>query len=214
MNRKILKAALAGTAVLALAAGGGTWSSWSDWSTVTGSQVGADQLKLVVNESTSSHFNDMKLAPGLRIDTSYVVANRTGTTIPVADLTLQLTNLVGHEDGCTSTSSEIAVDPDCNDTATPGEFIDEALINVNVTAPTTNSDPCTLNHGSIPGWPQMSLRAFRDLTATTPVPVGSLGPGQYVCVALAATMPTTASNASQGDSASFDMKFMLNQHVS
>lgn len=213
MNKKILKAALAATAVLALAAGGGgTWSSWSDWDTVTGSQVGADQLKLTVNESATSQFNDMKLAPGLRIDTEYVVANRTGTTIPLADLTMQLTNLVGHEDGCTSTSSEFAVDPDCNDTATPGEFIDEAMLIVNTTTPSTNPDACSLPHGNVQG--PISLVDFRDQTASTPLAVGSLAPGQYVCVAMGLSMPITATNASQGDSASFDLKFMLNQHVS
>lgn len=210
MNKKILKAALAGTAVVALAAGGSTWSSWSDWSTVTGSHAGADQLALTITHPGTQSFDNMKLAPGVGADFEFVVANRTGTTIPLADLSMQLTNLVGHEDGCTSTNSEAAVDPNCSDTTSAGEFIYDGRLNINVSQPTTDPAACDSSH---PRGQLIAPTPLADLYYGTPVAIDSLAPGEYICVAMGLTMPTSATNASQGDSASFDLKFMLDQHL-
>lgn len=207
MNKKILKAALAGTAVLALAAGGGTWSSWSDWSSVQG-KGGADQLALTITHPGTQTFDNMKLAPGVGYDFEFVVANRTGTTIPLADLSMQLTDLVGHEDGCTSTSSEAAVDGDCGDLTSPGEFIYDGQLNINVSQPTTDPAACSSSHARGQLIPPTSLAT---LAGGAPVAIDSLAPGEYICVAMGLTMPKTAGNASQGDSADFAMKFMLDQ---
>ena len=159
----------------------------------------------------------MKLAPGVGNDFEFVVASRSGQTIPTADLAMQLTNLVGKEDGCTSTNSEKDVDGDCNDTATSGEFLDEARIIVNVSQPTTDADACnstTHPRGNIQG--PISLRSLYNNTAGTPIDLldgDTLAPGERICVAMGLNMPASATNASQGDSASWDLKFLLDQVI-
>ncbi len=217
MKNKLIKASLAGVAVVAIAAGGSTFSSWSDYDSLTGSHAGADQLTLKLGEPNSANFDNMHLAPGVGGDYEFVVASRQGDTIPAASLRLALTNLVGHEDGCTSTNSELAVDSDCNDTATTGEFIDEARIIVNASTPSTDSDACSASHPRGARQGSISLRQLAANTSSNPInllPAGTnLAPGQYVCVSMGLNMPISATNASQGDSANFDLKFFLDQVV-
>ena len=216
MNSKLIKGSLAGVAVVALAAGSTTFAAWSDWDSLTGSQSGADQLTLVLGEPNSRNFDDLKLAPGERGDFEFVVASREGETVTAADLRVQLTNLVGTEDGCTSTNSEAAVDPNCNDMTSEGEFIDQARIIVNASQPTTDlANACSDPRGSRQG--PISLRALRDNSAASPVnlldPGVTLGPGEGICVAMGINLPASADNATQGDSASFDLKFLLDQVI-
>jgi hypothetical protein len=218
MNNKLLKATIAGAATLAIAASTQTFALWSDHDTLTGSQAGAEELSLTLGEPNTQNFNNMKLAPGVGSDFEFVVTSRTGTTIPTAALSMQLTNLVGKEDGCTSTNSEKDVDADCNDTATEGEFLDQARIIVNVSQPTTDvanaCDSGTHARGNIQS--AISLRDLRNATLGTPLDLldgDTLAPGEGICVAMGLNMPTSANNASQGDSASFDLKFLLDQVV-
>ena len=217
MKNKLVKASLAGVAVVAIAAGGTTFSAWSDYDTLEGSQAGAEELTLVLNEPNTQNFDNMKLAPGVGNDFEFVVASRQGQTIPNASLRLQLVDLIGDEDGCTSTNSEAAVDANCSDVNSEGEFIDEARINVNVSAPTTDPDACSGAHPRGSKQTSISLRQLRDNTAANPLnllPTGdNLGPGERICVAMGLSMPTSATNASQGDSASFNIKFLLDQVV-
>jgi predicted ribosomally synthesized peptide with SipW-like signal peptide len=214
MNKKLMKGSLAGVAALALVAGGGTFAAWSDWDSLTGSHAGADELTLVLNEPNSQNFDNMHLAPGVGGDYEFVVASRQGDTIPEAKLSMALTNLVGHEDGCTSTNSEADADPNCADTTSEGEFMDEARIIVNASTPSSDPDACNSSaHPRGARQSSISLRELRDNTASLPVDIGTLEPGQYVCVSMGLNMPVDASNASQGDSADFDLKFLLEQVV-
>ena len=218
MNKKLIKASVAGAAALALAAGGTTFAAWSDFGTLTGSHAGADELTLVLGEPNTQNFDNMRLAPGVGGDYEFVVASRQGDTIPNATLRMALTDLVGYEDGCTSSNSEAAVDGDCNDTASSGEFIKEAQIIVNASNPTTNADAC--NSTANPRGARQSVISLQDFfnkTATAPLnvlPAGTyLQKGQYVCISMGLSMPVGASNASQGDSADFNLKFLLDQVV-
>ena len=94
MKNKLVKASLAGVAVVAIAAGGTTFSAWSDYDTLEGSQAGAEELTLVLNEPNTQNFDNMKLAPGVGNDFEFVVASRQGQTIPNASLRLQLVDLI------------------------------------------------------------------------------------------------------------------------
>ncbi|MGH8965648.1 MAG: hypothetical protein ACRDXB_10020 [Actinomycetes bacterium] len=208
---------MASVAALAVATGGSTFALWGDWDTLSGSNAGADELSLILSEPNSQNFDDIHLAPGVGSDFEFVVASRQGETVPTADLRMFLDNLDGNEDGCTSTSSEIAVDGDCNDTATDGEFDDQARIIVNASQPTTDPNACDSSlhpRGSRQG--PISLRSLYD-NRGTPVnlldPGVYLGPDQYLCVAMGINMPASANNASQGDSASFDLTFLLDQVI-
>ncbi len=173
----------------------------------------------MLNEPNTQNFDNMKLAPGVGNDFEFVVASRTGTTIPTADLKMQLTKLVGSEDGCTSTNSEAEVDGNCDNLNSAGEFIDEARIIVNASQPTTSTgDVCnSALHPRGGRQSSISLRQLFDNTAVTPLkllPAGTyLAPGEKICVSLGLNMPATATNASQGDSASFDLKFLLDQVI-
>jgi len=218
MDNKLVKASLAGVAALAIAVGGSTFALWSDYADLTGSHAGADELTLVLGQPNSQNFDDMHLAPGVGGDYEFVVASRQGDTIPTANLRMRLTDLVGHEDGCTSTNSEADVDGDCSNLSTPGEFIDEARIIVNASAPTTDANAC--DSGTHPRGSRqsaISLKKLFDDTRSTPVnllPAGTyLAPGERICVSMGLNMPTSASNASQGDSADFDLTFLLDQVV-
>ncbi len=216
MNNKLIKASVAGVAALAIAAGGSTFALWSDYDVLGGSQAGAEELSLVIGEPNSQNFDNMKLAPGVGNDFEFVVASRTGQTIPTADLRMQLTNLQSVEDGCTSANSEDDVD-DCESNL-EGDFDDEARIIINASQPlaASVSDPC--NSQAYPRGSRQTSISLRDLfNAPNPVkllPAGTyLAPGQQVCVSMGLNMPTSATNASQGDSASFDLKFLLDQVI-
>jgi len=217
MNNKMLKASLAGVAALAVAVGGSTFALWSDHDTLTGSSAGADELTLILGEPNSADFDNMRLAPGVGADYEFVVASRQGDTIPTADLVMSLENLVSKEDGCTSTNSELDADADCNDTATDGEFDDEARIIVNASQPTSGDNAC--NSGVNPRGSRQTSISLRDLYNNRANPIKlldegvHLGPGESICVAMGLNMPATATNASQGDSASFDLKFVLDQVI-
>lgn len=207
MNSKILKGTMAGVAVIALAAGGGTFASWSDYDVVEDNTAGADYLTIDLGNQNKASFDRMKLAPGVSQDTLIVVANTTGNTIPAADLSLTLVDLVGTEDGCTSTNSELVADADCADESTEGEFIEEAIFVVNAAAP--SDDGTCSPRGARLG---RTVLADAEDTVVDLLPAGQdLKPGQKVCVAMGLSLPSTASNASQGDSAAFDLRFDLEQ---
>ncbi|HEX2895924.1 MAG TPA: hypothetical protein VHO29_18110 [Marmoricola sp.] len=224
MNKKILKGALAGTAVVALAAGGGTWASWSDFQVDTGNHVGADHLALTVGEPSNQHFDNVQLAPGEKRDTAFYVASRSGVAVPKANLTMTLKNLVGTENGCDSNSEAFAEsgllnkdDPNatCNKPGV-GQFISQALFYVQskvVDSPQqcTNDGMDTRLHNTI-------LTAANN-TAVNLLPAGTtLAAGQGVCVDAEVFLPdnvrqfgSAADDRSQGDQATFDLRFDLTQ---
>lgn len=234
MNSKLIKAGVAGAAVIALAAGGGTFASWSDFATDTGNHVGADTLALTVNEPSSLHFDDVKLAPGVVHDYAFYVASRSGTTVPDADLKVTIQNLVGTENGCDSnseayTESNGAIS-DKSDAAAPcnvnknvagtGQFPQEAAYYLQA-GKVSDPSQCNTNGATLPWDPQLN----KQLSAMNNVPVNILPAGQVlaggqaVCVLAHVFMPKSAgevagvtpSNASQGDQASFDVRFDLTQ---
>jgi predicted ribosomally synthesized peptide with SipW-like signal peptide len=217
MKNKLVKASLAGVAAIAIAAGGSTYAAWSDFDTITGNHVGADKLSLKIGQANTQSLDNLKLAPGGQSDYEWVVASREGETVPAAALTLSLTNLVGTEDGCTSTSSELAADPDCGVLSSGGEFTKEALVNVLVSKPTTDlAHACDLPRGSrlvrVP-MNQVAAGAPIDLLGkdSTGAPI-TLAKGEGICTVVTVTLPKdTATNASQGDSATFDLRFDLTQ---
>jgi predicted ribosomally synthesized peptide with SipW-like signal peptide len=227
MNKKILKGALAGTAVVALAAGGGTWASWSDFQIDSGNQVGADHLTLTVGEPSSAHFDNVQLAPGEARDRSFYVASRTGVAVPDATLTMTLTNLVPREDGCDSNSEAYAesngaisdkssLSAPCNYANMPGQFADQALYFVQSKVASSPAD-CTDD--------SMDTRLGNTILATAAnkvvdlLPAGeTLQAGEGVCVDAEVFLPddvqalgSAADNKSQGDQATFDVRFDLTQ---
>ncbi|TAL21270.1 MAG: hypothetical protein EPN99_07910 [Frankiales bacterium] len=230
MNSKLIKACLAGTAAVAVAAGGTTFAAWSDFAVNEDNNVGADILSLAVNDSGTARFDKLTMHPGGSSEFESVVASRTGTAVPTASLKLTLENLLSEENLCASLS-EAVLDADCA-TVTEGEFDDQAIVTMNVSDPIPSissvATPCNstlyprgnaLSANGFSG--AVSIKALRDASAVTPLdllkngtPAGTvLNAGEGVCVAMAITLPVTADNAVQGDEVTFDLRFLLDQIV-
>ena len=227
MNKKLMKGSLAGVAALALVAGGGTFASWSDFHEDTNNTVGADVLALTVDESATKRFDDVKLAPGEERDIAFYVASRNGTTVPDADLTMTIKNLVPSENGCDSNSEAYAESggsiSDKSDSAAPcnqggdGQFDEQSLYYVQSAKV---SDPADCTTSTTMPTRQSNIR----LSQANNQPVDLLGSGDVlaggegVCVLAHVFMPDNvaqygfaADNKSQGDQATFDVRFDLTQ---
>lgn len=228
MNKKILKGALAGTAVVALAAGGGTWASWSDFQVDAGNSVGADHLSLTVGEpSATRHFDDVRLAPGEARDVAFYVASRDGVTVPTATLTMTLKNLNPTENGCDSNSEAYAEsggtisdksDPaaPCNNGG-PGQFADQALYYVQ-SAKVSDPSTCTTSTPMPSRLLNTRLSAAEDQAVDLLGAGNTLAGGEGVCVLAHVFLPDNvaqygfaADDRSQGDQATFDVRFDLTQ---
>lgn len=207
MNNKLLRGTLAGVAAIALAAGGSTFAAWSDFDSLTDNQAGADQLTLDLNKSGSQSINKFTLAPGETSLKQFVVSSREGDTVNSAALSVAMNKLVPTEDGCTNTSSERAVDPDCDKPDSKGQFAEQAEIRFYASVPKTDaSSACKSNTGSpVTGWIKLDQAPKADL--------GTLAKGESRCVMAEVRLPASATNASQGDSAAFDLDFLLEQVV-
>jgi len=222
MNSKLIKASLAGAAVVALAAGGGTFAAWSDFYQGATNTVGADVLALTVNPSATRTFDDVKLAPGQARDYAFYVASRNGVTVPAADITMTLQHLTGHENGCDSNSEsadEAAATPPtvCN-AGGPGQFAQQATYYVQADKVSSPS----LCNGS---YATTQVLSNHILSSMNNVPVNllpagvHLAGGEGVCVLAhifmqhnsGDTAGQTVDNQSQGDSATFDIRFDLTQ---
>lgn len=227
MNRKLVMGAVAGVAAIGLAVGGTTYAAWSDFGDVTGNHVGAGILKLNLGANNGSDllFDHIKMAPGqINQERNVYVASNDGASTPDAQLFMSFKNIVGTENGCDS-NGEIADDANCSDTSAtnPGQFIDDAT--VQVTSYTVNSpNDCNqsyapaghavtaLHGGNLAFWnTQAPWQLTGDLSGSGGAAMPVLHPGQGLCVSVTIGLAHGVDNASQGDSAAFDMHFDLIQ---
>lgn len=220
-KKKLVAGAVAGVAALALI-GGGTFALWSDFDTVEGNNLAAGTLVLDVGESTSLDMGN--LAPGENKATTLFIANRGDDTAALQDAQLSATfeNLRDIEDGCVS-NSEKEEDSTCGSGSgnNNGEFSEEAYLQLRV-SPAATAGQCA--SGSPKAWKKLA-----DYFGTS-TDLGTLDPGQGICVKIEAGLPSGegnqspppgidaptlngATNASQGDSATFDVRFDLVQNV-
>jgi predicted ribosomally synthesized peptide with SipW-like signal peptide len=224
MNKKILKGALAGTAVIALAAGGGTFAAWSDFSEIAGNQAGAGILELQVNPNAGSDFkfDHVTMAPGgINTQRNVYVASNSGDSTPSGQLFITLKDLVGHEDGCDG--AEFADDSACGNGGA-GQFIDDAYLQVSSYAVNSPGE-CTQGyapggkivtgqHGGSLKWWESQVAPYEltgDGTSIGGVNRSYLAPGQGLCVSMTLNLAYGVDNASQGDSADFTTRFDLKQ---
>lgn len=224
MNSKLMKASIAGAAVIALAAGGSTFAAWSDFGSVT-SNAADGILKLNVSDrsGTTSGVSPFQLAPGQNKFQEFYLASADNANVPAGDLTAQIRNLVDTEDNgpaCTTNSEALAEAPadvdshgnptnPLNDCGTVGELSSEATVQILVSDPTTaTSCPNTgIYHSATPS----GTGTLASQTSKTFTLASGLTAGQGVCVRMEMTLPTTADNKVQGDKASFDWLFNLAQ---
>lgn len=232
MNKKLIKASLAGAAVIALAAAGGsTFAAYSDFTTVTGNDAGAGTLTLGMGPNAGQNlvFDHIKMAPQqINQERQVYVTSNNAQSTPDGRLFMKITNLKGTEDGCDG-NGEKAVDSACTTPATSeGQFIKDATVTITSYKPTT---PGVCNQLYAPGGSAVtgqhggSLSDLATQTAATAyeltgngttlngggVDMSVLHPGDGLCVSITIGLASGVSNASQGDSASFDVEFDLKQ---
>jgi hypothetical protein len=213
MNSKLIKGSLAGVAAIALAAGGTTFAAWSDFD-VESSGAGAGILKLDVStrEGAGSTIKPFSLAPGQNKFQEFYLASADEDNVPVGRLTAQIQNLVDIEDGgpgCTTNSEQQAEGGACG---TEGELSDQARVQILVSDPVNDASSCPntgIYHSATPS----GTGTLAEQTAKT-FSLGDLSAGQGICVRMEMSLPTTADNKSQGDDATFDWRFDLNQVTS
>jgi len=228
MNSNILKAAAAGVGVVGLLAGGGTYALYHDYNNVGTNTVGAGTMELTVSPSGSADytFNNLKLTPGdlgHNYEYQFLVSSNKADSVPNGNLTMNFANLVGTEDGCHGDEADAIADGGDGGTcasapgsaaapAYKGQFPSNAQVTINVTAPTNDlTHACSLAHGS--AHPVAPLSSFFDASGNG-IPVtlaNNVQPGYGVCVAMAIGFPDSVGNAVQGDSATFDSVFKLDQ---
>lgn len=216
MNKKIVTSVAGLAAAAALVAGGGTFASWSDsWTEANANSVGADHLTLSVSDPNATQEFDLQtMYPGGSADYEFFVTSRDGDAVPAAGLTLSVVDLLGIEDGCTNTTGEAADDADCSDTSSGGDFVTDTRMTVNTTqVPTT--DPAVCGSAHPVGNRLSGPTSLQQLSAASPLnllaPGQVLEAGEGICVRMAIALPPDADNASQGDSATFKVRFDLTQ---
>jgi predicted ribosomally synthesized peptide with SipW-like signal peptide len=220
MKKALMSAA--GAAVALSLAGGGTFAHWSDTDSYDNS-AGAEHLTLDLSNDATQGFVQTAMAPGVNREFDFVVASRNGTVVPSASLMITLENLLGTENGCDGNKEELPAaeggdDGDCLSPGTSnadGEYADEVRIAINASAPTTDlANACNSSlHPRGGRVSSMSLRDLEDLGAVDLLNGDDLGPGEGICVAMGLTLPTSATNASQGDSATWDFRYDLEQII-
>ena len=224
MNKKLIKASVAGAAAIALAAGGTTFAAWSDFSQSTNA-AGAGILKLTVTSNTpgESVFNNVTMAPGgINGERNVYVASNDGESTPSGRLFVSLKDLVGSEDGCNG-NAEVLDDPNCGNPASSGQFIEDAIFQISSYAVNSPGEcvqgyapankVVTAQHGG--SLKALSTQAPWEVTgngtALGGVDRSYLAPGQGLCVSMSLSLATAVDNGSQGDSASFTTRFDLKQ---
>ncbi|WP_300007360.1 TasA family protein [Pseudonocardia sp.] len=201
-KKKLVAGAVAGVAALALI-GGGTFALWSDFDTVTGGEVGAGTLTLTAEGAGVSGVEVGKLVPGGGVDNSFAVATNADDSDVSGRLTVTLTGLVDDPDTCSSTNSEAAVD-DCEEGG-PGDLSAEA-----VGVMSAKAGPCGGSGVFAVVNPASALENYENFSVDTGL---DLAPGDEACVKFTVSLPAGATDASQGDSATFGARFDIAQTV-
>ncbi|MFZ5846667.1 MAG: hypothetical protein ACOYX5_04705 [Actinomycetota bacterium] len=224
MNKKLMKASIAGAAALALAAGGSTFANWTDFKINTGNQAGAGKLVLNVSEGAMTS-ESMTLAPGENQSIDYYIASNDGLSVPDGKLYITLKNLRDEEDGCTSFSEAVIEGSNpygagynpatgCGD-STPGndngELSQQARMEIWQYGPSA-SGVCGLPAGNS----QVKNFSIVSTLENQKYPVADLEPGEATCVRAIIKLeedpnPVAADDRVQGDRMTWDFLFDLEQ---
>ena len=237
-NSKLVKGALAGVAVVALAAGGSTWSAFSDFQDVTGNHAGAGFLRLNLNNQTGQTaavpIDWGNLAPGYGSTRMIWLASNDGDSVPSGTLSATFSNLQDQENSCSSHTEEVL--DDCEAGGTPGEvshfinfqtsYYPELTQDQCATYPSQNTPPANSYKAFFPSDQGNLVGAATGAGNTYKLKENQsnddlvLDPGEGVCIGFTAYWPVNSTqvpefgnddNWAQGDSMSFDIRFTLEQ---
>jgi predicted ribosomally synthesized peptide with SipW-like signal peptide len=199
----LASAAMGGVALFAFGASG-TFASFTDTEAVTGS-AGAGSLDLTVGSGpVATATAAMALTPGQSTTQSYWV-NNAGTV--AGTLSADLSIVSDAENNCTDPENESG-DTTCG-WGTNGEFSKFATVQFE-TASATTADACkTATFGTAVA-PAVALKTAADAGPANVFPING---GTGKCVVFKLTLPETASNVVQGDTAQFKADLTLTQLV-
>lgn len=227
MNKKILASLAAIVAVLGLIAGG-TFAAYSDIRSVEDNTAGSGALVLNLTNGDGTavkKFDYGKMAPGEQNQSIIHLANADLDygVAPTANLYVDLLDLVGSEDGCTSATelgdqgTNYGSSCDAADVGTfepEGQFRNEAI--VELTHAITSAATCPAVVGGVynvlPGQ-GLVIGDLQTVEDGSRLLVGELEDGESACLLVNIKMPAAPgfNNSAQGDSAVFDLKFDLEQ---
>ena len=215
---------VSGIAVALTMIGGATFAAWSDFDVVENNTTAAGHLKLDLNSTGAiSNVGGTAIAPGESRTIDFFVASADLDGVPAADLSMVVENLVNNENGCSSTNSEKLADPDCDTAPLDGEFSDESYVRVRYTDPANVGDITFANNScSAPGGyvnavgyappSNNDTEIYPNLDFfTSSQPLTQLTGDQGICIRIDLGLPPSATNAVQGDSSLFDLRFDLVQ---
>jgi predicted ribosomally synthesized peptide with SipW-like signal peptide len=218
---------VAGIAVALTMIGGATFAAWSDFDEINDNTTGAGILKLDINgrdvNGTSLRFDNVRMAPGeIGFERKFLLASNNAESVPNAKLSVTFDNYSSVEgdgttapwgNGCTTQSEFVAEGEPADCAANGGEFGDEANFIIRWSKPKPlgdwgsgvcdpgGNDP---GKGDVRGKPDLRLD---DVTHD----LGTLKPGEAVCVHMTMLLPSNATNASQGDHVNWNTRFDLVQ---
>lgn len=236
--KKMLITSLAAVGVAGLISGG-TFALWSDFQVVADNSSEAGELVLNADASSvTTNGGGGPLAPGENKTVYKFVSNRSDNTVALQDALLELSfeNLRDAENGCASNGEAVAEGASTSEaasgdysnaacdaeTTTGGELSQEAYLQVRKSATSATIDDasdCVSTSSSAVG-------AAKTLLAwqTSTVNLGTLDPGQGLCLVFEFGLPGNgiappgidfggppATNASQGDTALWDIRLDLTQ---
>lgn len=226
MNKKIVRGSLAGVAVIALAAGGGTFASWSDFGVSSDNGAGAGIMRLNVSnrDGTGQSVAPFRLAPGQNKAQEFFLASADADNVPTGTLSAKIQNLRDIEDGgpgCTTNSEALAEKPGhvdaaglptnkANDCGNTGELSSELKTQILYSDPVTSAASCP-NTG-IYSHSVGTKKTLAEQVALGSTALGTLSSGQGVCVRFEMSLPSSATNAVQGDDVAYDYRFDLVQN--
>jgi len=220
MNSKLMKAGIAGAAVVAMAAGGGTFAAWSDFSTQSAG-AGAGYLRLNVNGHDGTDTNAVQpfnLAPGVHKTQTFWFTSADKYNVTHGKLTAYVDQLSDTEDtaaGTCTTASEAAAEGTTNCAANGGELSSEAQMFVGRALNVSSAADCQSWDASSPSNVLVGGSTLvKDVpnTAAAPITVApDLAPGDGACMVVEVTLPSSADNKVQGDDMSWVWHFDLTQ---
>jgi predicted ribosomally synthesized peptide with SipW-like signal peptide len=202
----LASAAMGGVALFAFGASG-TFASFTDSEVATATaKAGSMDLKVGGATATSGASLD-GLNPGDSTTVSYWI-NNAGTV--AGDLSAKLT-VTDAENGCTDPESKTSGE-NCSQWTTGGELSQFATVQfLDATAADDEACKKATNGAAVLG---MQPVVLKDAVVASQIPVGALAKNEGNCVVLKITVPDTAGNIVQGDTADVKMDITLAQKKS
>ena len=230
--KKMLITSLAALGVAGMI-GGGTFATWHDYTDVVGNASGAGVLKLNAGDPTAIAFDNVHLRPGQSGDGQHqdgeyyereiFLASSDAASVPDGKLTMWFENYLDTEEdgdvaspfsGTCTTQSES--DEESGNCGTDGEFGEEGDFIVKWSDPVPDATDCdTAGYPNTLGnFASVNSILGTHVDSTTPVVLAnSLEEGQGVCLNLTVILRTNATDAVQGDKATWDTHFQLDQVI-